>query len=74
MGVVTGLVADIDGIGGTTGGVVGTEEPPANFSTVSEAHDCGLLALVEPGEEAVASDPFSPLVAFSAFLHFARRF
>ncbi len=68
-GVATGLVA---GIKGTTGGVVGTDD--ANFSTVSEAQDWGLLALVEPGEEAVASDPFSPEVAFSAFLHLARLF
>ncbi len=30
--------------------------------------------MVEPGEDAVASDPLSPEVAFSAFLHFARLF
>ncbi len=72
MGVVTGLEAGMEGIGGTTGGVVGTED--ASLSTVSEAHDCGLLALVEPGDEAVASEPFSPEVAFSAFLHLARLF
>ena len=48
---------------------------------VSEAQDCGLLALVEPGDEAVAwfdSEPLSddppPEDAFSALRHFARRF
>lgn len=45
---------------------------------VSEAHDCGEEAFVDPGEEAVAwpeSEPFSPEPdAFSAFRHFARLF
>ena len=45
---------------------------------VSDAHDCGELALVEPGEDAVAwleSPPLSlELEAFSALRHFARRF
>lgn len=54
------------------GGGVGTVG--VVLSTDSEAHDCGLLAVVDPGEDAVASDPFSPEVAFSAFLHFARLF
>ena len=52
---------------------------------VSEAQDWGLLALVDPGDEAVAcvdSEPLSdelpppdpPADAFSALRHFARRF
>ena len=44
---------------------------------VSEAHDCGLLAFVDPGDEAVAcnSDLSEPdAAAFSALRHFARRF
>ena len=45
---------------------------------VSEAHDCGEEAFVDPGEDAVAwpeSDPLSPEPdAFSAFRHFARLF
>lgn len=45
---------------------------------VSEAQDCGLLALVEPGEEAVASKPFSlppdVLSYFSALRHLALLF
>ena len=52
---------------------------------VSDAQDCGLLALVEPGEDAVAwldSEPLSDdpppddpeADAFSALRHFALRF
>ena len=46
-------------------------------AVVSDAQDCGELAFVEPGDDAVAwaeSDLSPEPDAFSAFLHFALRF
>lgn len=82
-------VCTLGAAGACGGGVADTlglppfspEECPVP-EVVSEAQDCGLLALVDPGEEAVAwfdSEPLSeeppePDDAFSALRHFARLF
>ena len=66
------------GGGGVVGSVLGGILSTGVEEVVSEAQDCGELAVVEPGDEAVAwveSPPLSPEPeAFSAFRHFARRF
>lgn len=61
------------GVAAMVGGIFST-----GVEVVSEAQDCGELAVVEPGDEAVAcveSGPFSlEPDAFSAFRHLALRF
>ena len=93
MGAETGLVGTGLRVFGTEGGWGGGVVARAGVAlsswlllVVSDAHDCGLLAVVLPGEEAVAV-LFSELplcvlpslcvdaaAAFSAFLHFALLF